>query len=59
MTLFKALTEVREFQNRKHGLGADFVKEDINRLSNYELLEEISQALEDAGVMRDLPPPSD
>lgn len=50
MTLFEALTEHRDYQNRKHGLHPDFVKQDINRLTNYELLEEISQALEDAGI---------
>ena len=54
MTLFEALTTWREHQANKHELGDDFTRQDINNLSNYDFLKELSEALETAGVM----PPS-
>lgn len=51
MTLLEALCKVRDHQAAKHGLGDCFAERDINSLSNYDLLCEISEALEQAGVM--------
>lgn len=51
MTLLEALRAVRDHQAAKHDLGAMFTENDINALSPYDLLCEISEALEAANVM--------
>lgn len=53
MTLFEKLTEWREYERRKHGLSTNFTKESINDLTNYEFLQEISEALEE--MMKEKP----
>lgn len=55
MTLFEALTTWREHQRFKHGFEDDRTEQDINALSNYEFLRELSEALETAGVMPPTP----
>jgi len=57
MTLLEALRSVRDHQAAKHDLGEMYAERAIDALSNYELLREISEALEAAGVMPKGPPP--
>lgn len=50
MTLSKLLTEWRWHQCRKHNLHDDadaYVEEEINNLSQYEFMQELSHALEE------------
>lgn len=45
-TLLDLMTEHRRIQAAKHDLGADHAEDSINALSNYELVCELSEALE-------------
>lgn len=49
-TLEEVMTKWRIEQAHKHGLGEDFVQDIINKMSNYEFMVALSEALEE---MRD------
>jgi hypothetical protein len=49
MTLFQLLTSELNRQERKHDLECDHAKKTINRMTNSELLEFVSDQLEYAG----------
>lgn len=55
MTLLEALTAWRNHQAAKHEFEPGRTERDINALSNYEFLTELSEALETAGVMPPAP----
>ena len=46
MTLFEQVTGWIYHQQNKHGLGEDYAENLINNMSNFELLQAISEALE-------------
>jgi len=45
-TLYVLLTEHRKRQQHKHDLGPTHVQDEINAMTNYEFLQEISSAME-------------
>lgn len=45
-TLFDLVREPWLFSQRKHGLGDTYAEDEINKLSNVELLREISYAVD-------------
>jgi len=45
-TLFYLVSEPWLFTQRKHGLGDTYAEDEINKLSNVELLREISYAVD-------------
>ena len=51
-TLFEVATAGLDHQANKHDLGEDYAENEINNLSNWELLKVISEALEE---MKDKP----
>jgi hypothetical protein len=46
MTLFDCIAGWREAQQRKHELDENFAEKNINELTNYEFLQELSDAIE-------------
>lgn len=56
-TLFDSVMEPHLYQQRKHDLGSNYAERQINSMSNTELLENISNALEQRLVA--LTPPAD
>lgn len=46
-SLEEVMTQWRIQQAQKHGLGEDFVQDSINKMSNYEFLLALSEALEE------------
>lgn len=44
-TLEEVMTKWRLEQAQKYGLGEDFVQDSINRMSNYEFMQALSEAL--------------
>lgn len=46
-TIYDHLVNWREDQAAKHELPSNYVKKDINELSNYDFLVELSEAIED------------
>jgi hypothetical protein len=47
MTIYEILTDWRRHQQIKHNLPYDSVETEINKLSNYDFLKEISEAIEE------------
>lgn len=47
MTLLEKVLYPYEFQARKHELGEDYAENEVNRMTNVELLRAISEALEE------------
>jgi uncharacterized protein YpiB (UPF0302 family) len=50
-TLLEVCTKSLEYSQRKHDLGGDFVEMHLNKMSNYEFLQHISDSLEAEGYM--------
>lgn len=46
-TVYESLVNWREHQETKHDLPSNYAKKDINELSNYDFLVELSEAIED------------
>lgn len=49
-TLFEHVTGWMYHQQRKHGFDEDYPEQLVNRMSNWELLQCISEFLEEAGI---------
>ena len=47
MTFYEKVTEALRKQRDKHGLGENFVADEVNKLTNDELLQFISEDLGD------------
>jgi hypothetical protein len=52
MTLYDAVTDWMQHQQHKHALGDDFVERTINGMSQHDFLKALSDALEEAGLMK-------
>lgn len=46
-TLEEVMTEWRLRDAQKHGLGEGYVQEHFNRMSNYEFMQALSEAIEE------------
>lgn len=46
-TVYESLVNWRQDQAAKHDLPSSYTKSDINELSNYDFLVELSEAIED------------
>ena len=53
-TLYDIVVEPHLHQQIKHDLGKDYAENQINRMTNIELLRTISEALEAAGILGDV-----
>jgi hypothetical protein len=51
MTLYEAVAGWLHHQQRKHDKAPDYPEQYINELSQYEFLQHLSDALENAGLM--------
>lgn len=52
MTLMDSITNWMTIQKNKHDFSETFESDTVNQMTNFELLEAISRALEEAGVMK-------
>jgi hypothetical protein len=53
MRLFEQVTKWMDIQAHKHEFGEDYVKNNVNAMSNYELLKAISDAFDEIQSIQD------
>lgn len=53
LTLFEQVTDWRYYQQRKHDLPEGSVEGEINKMSQFDFLKEISEALEQLQEQKD------
>jgi hypothetical protein len=58
LTLFEAVTSGYRYAGRKHNLGENYDERAINQMTNFELLQAISDGLEELEADRERQRPS-